>query len=148
MGGKDFKGVVLEEYNQKLNGRYACLTHCWGGLQPLKLLKPNIEVMKSGVEWDSLPKIFQDAVHVARELDLDFLWIDSLCIVAITITATSAPNCNAGFPRDLPPENLLIINLTVKDDNCDIFSRPSDNHSQFGFAKVSYDNAAPLRDRA
>jgi hypothetical protein len=34
-----------------------------------------------GVPWDQLPKTFQDAVTVTRELGFEYLWIDSLCVV-------------------------------------------------------------------
>jgi hypothetical protein len=65
-----------------------------------------------------LPKTFQGAVEVTRELAIRFVWIDSLCIIQddpddwareskrmksvftssyCTIAATSAENCTKGF---------------------------------------------------
>ena len=62
-------------------GKYAALSHCWGGDVALKLTNDNIGELTSGVSFDSLPKTFQDAVEVCRLLDIPYLWIDSLCII-------------------------------------------------------------------
>lgn len=35
----------------------------------------------NGFAISSLPKVFQDAVNVARELGLSYIWIDALCII-------------------------------------------------------------------
>ena len=62
-------------------GRYAALSHCWGKLKILQLTKGNEESMKVTVSWKSLPNTFQDAVTVCQNLGIDYLWIDSLCII-------------------------------------------------------------------
>lgn len=36
---------------------------------------------KERITWTSLPKTFQDAIHFVRQINLRYLWIDSLCIV-------------------------------------------------------------------
>jgi hypothetical protein len=41
----------------------------------------NLENRKSGFQLQDLPKTFQDAVDVTRQLGKRYLWIDSLCIV-------------------------------------------------------------------
>ncbi|KAI0452121.1 HET-domain-containing protein [Xylaria acuta] len=61
---------------------YACLSHCWGPSQsPIKTLSTTIEDFKRDIPWRSLSKTFQDAVDICRRLDIDYIWIDSLCIV-------------------------------------------------------------------
>lgn len=35
----------------------------------------------SSIRWNSLPRIFQDAISLARNLGIKYLWIDSLCII-------------------------------------------------------------------
>ncbi|KAH7411709.1 heterokaryon incompatibility protein-domain-containing protein, partial [Phaeosphaeria sp. MPI-PUGE-AT-0046c] len=64
-------------------GHYACLSHSWGGLQPLRTtLEPDtLADFKKGIEWSQLPRTFQDAVVVARKFGIQYLWIDSLCII-------------------------------------------------------------------
>lgn len=34
-----------------------------------------------GIAWDTLPRNFRNAIEVARALGIDYIWIDSLCIV-------------------------------------------------------------------
>jgi Heterokaryon incompatibility protein (HET) len=60
---------------------YATLSHCWGKLQPLKLLTSNIDDMKQSFSMDLVPKTFADAFLVAKDLGIQFIWIDSLCII-------------------------------------------------------------------
>ncbi|KAH7079927.1 heterokaryon incompatibility protein-domain-containing protein [Paraphoma chrysanthemicola] len=63
--------------------RYACLSHCWGsGTRIQRTLLENIAEHETvGVYLSHLPKTFRDAVYICRTLDIDFLWIDSLCII-------------------------------------------------------------------
>ena len=62
-------------------GQYAALSHCWGSYQPLTTKKSNLSRRKNGIPWDKLPKTFQDAIVVTHGLGLEYLWIDSLCIL-------------------------------------------------------------------
>ncbi|PVH88190.1 hypothetical protein DL98DRAFT_649055 [Cadophora sp. DSE1049] len=62
-------------------GRYIALSHCWGGHQIIKTTSSNLTAMKKTIKWDSLPHTFQDAISVARELQIRWVWIDSLCIL-------------------------------------------------------------------
>ncbi|KAH7316985.1 heterokaryon incompatibility protein-domain-containing protein [Stachybotrys elegans] len=61
--------------------RYLTLSHCWGGKQPLMTTKANLDEMLAGIEFEKLPVVFQQAVEVARKLDVQYIWIDSLCII-------------------------------------------------------------------
>jgi hypothetical protein len=63
--------------------RYTTLSHCWGVAntsQP-KLTSKNIESLKQDIDLNSLSKTFKDAIEITRRLKVDFLWIDSLCII-------------------------------------------------------------------
>jgi hypothetical protein len=60
---------------------YATLSHCWGNFVPLRLLTTNISSFLHGIALDSLPRTFQDAVEMTRNLSLGYLWIDCLCIL-------------------------------------------------------------------
>lgn len=95
---------------------YAALSHCWGQwgeLNALKLLEENIGTLKEGFNLSEMPLAWQQAVLATRELGLNYLWIDSLCIkqrnrvdweaeskkmgwyysrASITIAAFDAPN--------------------------------------------------------
>lgn len=61
--------------------QYAALSHCWGKIQPLRTLKDNLSIWRKEIKWKDLPRSFADAVIIARARSLDYLWIDSLCII-------------------------------------------------------------------
>jgi hypothetical protein len=60
---------------------YATLSHCWGKIVPFKLLASNISELKQGISLSQLPKTFQQAIVVTRQLSVEYIWIDSLCII-------------------------------------------------------------------
>ncbi|RFU28663.1 hypothetical protein B7463_g7689, partial [Scytalidium lignicola] len=75
----------VPEKNTSESGRYIALSHCWGAdeqhKKPLSNTGDNIEDLKNGIYFKDLPPLFQDAVKVTRELNIPYLWIDSLCII-------------------------------------------------------------------
>jgi hypothetical protein len=79
----------LEKYSLRLcdsseilrGTQYATLSHCWGGLESLKLLKSNYKEFILDIPRDLLWKNFLDAIQITKSLNLSYLWIDSLCIV-------------------------------------------------------------------
>jgi len=62
-------------------GKYLALSHSWGSTHRLTLTSANLAVLKGGILLSDIPKTFQDAVQIARELNIAYLWIDSLCII-------------------------------------------------------------------
>ncbi|KAG7406730.1 hypothetical protein Forpe1208_v014520 [Fusarium oxysporum f. sp. rapae] len=65
-------------------GNYVCLSHCWGpagGEGLLKTTRRNIRQLSATIDWNALPRTYQDAILVTRRLGIRFLWIDSLCII-------------------------------------------------------------------
>ncbi|CAO2648343.1 Nn.00g076100.m01.CDS01 [Neocucurbitaria sp. VM-36] len=70
---------LLQTTNEK--GYYASLSHCWGGQQPLTTTLDTLENRQQGIKWERLPKTFQEAVVVTRVFGIQYLWIDSLCII-------------------------------------------------------------------
>jgi len=111
-------------------GKYIALSHCWGGVIPLCTKKETIAAHRKAIEFEKLPKLFQDAVTITRELGVQFLWIDSLCIIQndeedwkyeaermekvftsayCTIAATSAENSNENFLPRLGKEYVKLI---------------------------------------
>jgi hypothetical protein len=62
--------------------KYCCLSHCWGGVSDIPLLKQDtIAQFRKGIDITSLPRSFQDAILITRQLEIGYLWIDSLCII-------------------------------------------------------------------
>lgn len=62
-------------------GLYATLSHRWGTKQPLRLLAANLAEFRTRIPWYILPKTFQQAVNFARRLRIQYLWVDTLCII-------------------------------------------------------------------
>ncbi|RII05132.1 Heterokaryon incompatibility [Alternaria sp. MG1] len=110
---------------EEANGvKYTALSHRWGNDPPSKdnprycTTDGNIAARLNSFSLSELPKTFRDAVRVTRELGIEYLWIDSLCIIQwnaedwkreagrmedvfalahCTLAATSAVDSKAGF---------------------------------------------------
>jgi hypothetical protein len=97
--------------------QYAALSHCWGGLHGITTTIATLEERKQGIPMTSLPKTFRDAIVITRRLGIEYLWVDSLCILqdstvdwareaanmaavysgaAVVISADAAQNSNDG----------------------------------------------------
>ncbi|KAH8896268.1 HET-domain-containing protein [Thozetella sp. PMI_491] len=72
--------IKLVEGNGR-QGKYTCLSHCWGGKPPITTVRANIDHHKTEILLSALPKTFSDAVVFTYRLGIRYLWIDSLCIV-------------------------------------------------------------------
>ncbi|RTE83533.1 hypothetical protein BHE90_001919 [Fusarium euwallaceae] len=61
--------------------RYATLSHCWGEESSFTASKATLQDRVKGITQAELPATFQNAVTVAQALGIEYLWIDSLCII-------------------------------------------------------------------
>ncbi|KAG7294049.1 hypothetical protein NEMBOFW57_004111 [Staphylotrichum longicolle] len=79
----DFKPRLYATSEHDQNVPYCALSHCWGGVTDIPLLKWSTisDFTLEGISFSSLPKSFQDAVTMTHALGIQYLWIDSLCIV-------------------------------------------------------------------
>lgn len=62
------------------DGPYMTLSHRWSSQRYKKLESSTMSQLQKAVNVISLPQVFQDAIRIARHLDVHYLWIDSLCI--------------------------------------------------------------------
>jgi hypothetical protein len=97
-------------------GKYVALSHCWGGDIPSKTTTASIASYIKALP--TLPRSFEDAIRITRELGFRYLWIDSICIIqdsledwelesaamrdvyrnaAITISASASKNSQGGM---------------------------------------------------
>jgi hypothetical protein len=118
--------------------RYAALSHCWGAIQPLKLLQSNLHALMDGILLVNLPKTFQDAVYTTRKLGIQYLWIDSLCIIQdsnedwdlesslmthvyggclLNIAAAASNDCTGGLFQKRPSSYLGPCLISVENQN-------------------------------
>lgn len=104
---------------------YAALSYCWGGDQDAKTTTDLYPQYVRRINVCDLPKSVQDAISVTVELGLNYLWVDSLCIIqddcndmemelmrmpdiysqaTVTISASRANSAYDGFlQRRIPP---------------------------------------------
>ncbi|KAK5165413.1 uncharacterized protein LTR77_008942 [Saxophila tyrrhenica] len=63
--------------------RYTTLSHCWGQSQDTipSLTKEQYAAYFKRIAFSDLPQTFRDAVQLTRRLDVQYVWIDSLCII-------------------------------------------------------------------
>jgi len=74
--------VYLSVSNLSLRyGNYITLSHCWGDADVLKLTTDNEMALRTGFAIKDLPKTFREAIQFTRALSVQYLWIDSLCIM-------------------------------------------------------------------
>jgi hypothetical protein len=71
--------VLTAEWTTK--PQYATLCHCWGDQEFFKLRPDNLDLLIKMIPMYELPKTFTDAIDITRKLGLDYLWIDSICII-------------------------------------------------------------------
>ncbi|KAI0144619.1 heterokaryon incompatibility protein-domain-containing protein [Xylariaceae sp. FL1272] len=98
--------------------KYLTLSHCWGGVDIIKLTADNLQSFQSNIPLEGMPRNFRDAAAVTLFMGYEYLWIDSLCIIqgsvddwdreaalmgnvyrycVLNIAATAATNPHDGF---------------------------------------------------
>jgi hypothetical protein len=133
------KNVFLYESHNE-HSRYICLSHCWGPTRPRSLTtSETISQYKKSIPWDHFSRNFQDAIHFCRRLGVQYLWIDSLCILQddeqdwreqstemhtiyanayLTLAATKSPNsdggCYSAAPSDYRAHEILPYGVFVR----------------------------------
>ena len=76
--------VHLQENSAvKTYGKYVALSYCWGRSsdQYILLTTSSINALTKGIDFKKLPKTYQDAITTTITLELEYLWIDALCIL-------------------------------------------------------------------
>ncbi|KAH8755205.1 heterokaryon incompatibility protein-domain-containing protein [Hyaloscypha sp. PMI_1271] len=120
-------------------GNYVALSHCWGSIMPLKLTASTLHLYASGISMETLPKTFQDAVIIAKTLCIDYIWIDSLCILQdspgdwasessrmadvytnalVTIAADQSADCTGGIFAERGEEDAKSLPIQVASCSC------------------------------
>ncbi|KAI0103200.1 heterokaryon incompatibility protein-domain-containing protein [Nemania sp. FL0031] len=62
-------------------GRYTTLSHKWGMNEEFRLTQFSMDFMTDTIPWDVIPKTYQESIEVTRRLGIEYIWIDSLCII-------------------------------------------------------------------
>ena len=74
---------LVESQSVSAAAKYVTLSHCWGphAKHPLCTRKATLMDRMRRIRFEDLSLTFKDAVKVCRDLDQQYLWIDSLCII-------------------------------------------------------------------
>jgi hypothetical protein len=127
-------GIKLVETVPGVQYQYACLSHRWDeAVHACRTISDTLVQSSEFITLDKLPLNFRDAVSIARQLDIQYLWIDSLCIIQagdggedllkelakmgsiyqnarLTIAAVSSPTSSDGcFINDRWPDTCLLV---------------------------------------
>ena len=130
-------GVKLFDTGDR-RAAYATLSHCWGSSHPIETRTANLGQMLQGVPWSGLANVYQNAIRVCRRLHLEYLWIDSLCIIQdnkddwelesskmcayyeharVTISAASSFDATIPFLREREPKwQIQKFELVTRDE--------------------------------
>lgn len=143
--------IRLNESHEPLHeGRYATLSYCWGSNpQHLTLTTRNLEILRNGIKVEHLPRTFRDAVQIAKKLNVQYLWIDALCILqagegshndwqkhttemseiyancVFNIAADHGDNAEAGCFISRDPDTIKPCIFNASPDNSDMPREPS-----------------------
>lgn len=105
--------------------KYVALSYVWGPISPLRLTVNNAGMLEVRGAlghphlWSAIPRTIQDAMHVALAANIEYLWVDTLCIpqddfeikqemflqmhlvyrnAIFTIVAAAGEDANSGLP--------------------------------------------------
>lgn len=96
---------VVQTKLENTKGPYVTLSHCWGPSPEARLdtlTEESWEVFtKSGVPWSYLCKNFQQAIEVTRFLEVDYIWIDSLCVIVSPSARASQQAFNRSTSKEI-----------------------------------------------
>lgn len=73
--------VYLHEFLKSERAHYVTLSYRWGKVSPFKSTSETFQAYQFGIDFKSLPQLFQDAVIITRSLGVRYLWIDAICII-------------------------------------------------------------------
>lgn len=76
-----YRIVLVESKPHNIVSPYMILSHCWGTAEILKLTRDTYNIFRKGFSVADLPRTFANAVTVAQTFNVQYIWIDSLCII-------------------------------------------------------------------
>lgn len=158
----------LEERCRVPSGsRYVVLSYCWGSVKPecVTTLATLSDRMKK-IPWHTLPATFQDAIRFTRSLDVNYLWIDSVCIIQgdeedwikeagnmfhvykdsyVTLAALDGLDSNRGLRGSSNrTDSTLVAELQMGDSRWPVYTHPE--HYLTGFKWERWPSHEVIRD--
>jgi hypothetical protein len=145
---------------------WAALSYCWGGPQEAETTHLNIRDRYREIVVEDLPLTIRDAIHVCRQMNIPYLWVDSLCIIqtndyprvgesdkdrelrkmagifsgsVLTISASCASSAKEGFLHDRlawPPGFAIPVRVNDKYDIAQVIKHPEGTFDKFELEPV------------
>lgn len=81
LGEKTQVRLCTPQDENMLQTRYVTLSHRWASHPIFETTLGNIDAFKKRINIDLIPAIFMQGMQIATELDVFYIWIDSLCII-------------------------------------------------------------------
>ena len=76
---------IRSSMNDSERINYLALSYCWGSAETsgslLLATHQTMDYRLQGIETNTIPQVFKDAITIAHKLDIQYLWIDGLCII-------------------------------------------------------------------
>jgi hypothetical protein len=72
---------LIDTREHLVNQRYIALSYVWGSGPKLLATRETLAALRTGVDQAKLPATMKDCVTVAAQLDVQYIWIDALCIM-------------------------------------------------------------------
>lgn len=142
--------LVITEIGTSTIGPYCALSYCWGQTTiGVKAVGANLSMQCLQIDAGACPKTLHDAMIITRNLGVQYLWIDALCIIQddpldwekesakmasifknayLTIAASSVADCNGGcFLNSLKPSRICkqVLGEPGSSSYCTTFVRSS-----------------------
>ncbi|KIW16283.1 hypothetical protein PV08_06334 [Exophiala spinifera] len=94
--GAEVKARLHETLHDVGSPVYMTLSHCWESGAVWKLLRATYRAALESLPMRDLPPVFMDAISVASSAGINFLWIDSVCIVQDDVDDWSKESARTG----------------------------------------------------
>ena len=78
--GRNGQPFLVQTNGQQM-AKYVTLSYQWGNSRQLMTTTDTVEEMYRSIPIQRMPKTFKDVVMFTRLLDIQYLWIDALCII-------------------------------------------------------------------
>ena len=129
--------------------KYVTLSHCWGANRWVATTIDTLPHMRDGFDLESIRQSYADAILICRRLGIQYLWIDSFCIVQddrndweaesakmgeiyerayCNIAATGVDDGTAGFLKNRLTEPIFIRVENADDENRFYFTDQPDSN--------------------
>ncbi|KAK8123159.1 HET-domain-containing protein [Apiospora sp. TS-2023a] len=73
--------IMADRQDSEAPLKYATLSYCWGKRPFIQLTKHNLQTLMEEMPSTDIPQTFTDAFAIAKSLGIDYIWVDSLCII-------------------------------------------------------------------